>query len=865
MSGKKIELSIFNPLSEYFKVMSNACGGIAKACSDENFKAIITNKCDVSGNNVSKEQNKPSEKFLNALDLFALNLKTFDYPISTITIKGQLYKIFTEQFKSAKYTGDGTATSSFNVNPTDRDTLTNSLVKAINGSKLLKMGEPFNGVAGGDTYAQVLRVRFDIDELTDSKNEKKLMDKIFESWLNAVFDIYGDSKTRFEDFMNDIKTQWDKGIKEFESTHIQAFNLFFEILKNGIVQELEGPKGFWNNLVNALDKLGTEPRLFNDLKTDTRINIKIVDSFDALKGYTKPKLGASSLKAGIVFALPRSVQSQFNDKLKANNSAKIGDVDLKKNFYKIKTACIKGTYKLDKDQVEKVFKFIKNNGTSSSNRGEPYVDEVLDETEYSDASGHSYSFDELKDYLGEYKNAWAKDYKGDLYTRWYYNKDEDEDKLGKKWTKYTEKQLEKDIESFKTKSGNCGHLCIFDDTEKCEQFFKDMTEGKEITYETLAEMVNGNSFKDNYETLKENIVKVNPAFVIGTLKAFKFEKWEQLNRDGTKTIKVESFTRWWGRKGNEFMEFPTAAKLSAGVKIAKGSPGYVETHSNLKDGKEQLVPVPPENLELFLKLLVAFINNNKFVLNPQSKNNIIYNILQTTSIDPHSDENPEFLLIIEDGQSKRVPNGAYKPYKSDSTVGSLGSALDQIKKNSRYAPIDSNPENRTVLNALLGLSYGWNPYGKLMFSKSLPYSTGLGRIGSLSGGAVDIDDEKATVEYRKKLRPCARAAFDGLVIASKSLGKKGKSIKELNEIKDKIDGLAKLENELYETLRVIGKYEKVINSLDDDSTKDVGIAEMEDEVENYKDIANNVSTRADGITLLVSNLLGAPRSSYSPF
>ena len=70
MSEKKIELSIFNPLGEYFKVMSKACGGITSGCSDEKFKSIITNDCDVSGNVDVKEKGKPSERFIKALELF---------------------------------------------------------------------------------------------------------------------------------------------------------------------------------------------------------------------------------------------------------------------------------------------------------------------------------------------------------------------------------------------------------------------------------------------------------------------------------------------------------------------------------------------------------------------------------------------------------------------------------------------------------------------------------------------------------------------------------------------------------------------------------------------------------------------------
>jgi hypothetical protein len=855
MSDKKIQLSIFDPLGEYFKVMKSACGDISKACSNDKFKSIISNDCDVSGNITSlKDKNLTSERFKKALELFALNLKTFDYPISTLTIKGGLYKHFTDAFKSsAEYEGKGDHYKLKNPN-----IVLDKFVKKINDSKLLNMDSDWKE-GGSETYKENLRNTLTSTELKNydksSDKDDELMNNIFNIWLNNVFDIYGNSLNRFDEFMDDIKHQWDIGAREIEPAHEEAFNFFFEVVTGGAKKNLQGKNSFWESLLIALSKSDDGDHTpFDNLKKDTRINIKIVDSYGKLTTkYTAPKLGDKNLQAGIVYALPVSVRKEFNEKLKENNSNKTGEIK-PENFYKIKDACKSGAYKLDEAQVKQVFNFIKS-GVSTNNI-QPYINEFIDTEKYSDGS-NSYSFEDFEKDIKKNKNAWAKDNKNDLYTRWYYDED-GEEKLGKKWHKYTEKQAKKDIESFKNKDENCGHLCIFEDPVQCNEFFKNMTQGKEITYETLALMVNGNSFKDDYERLKDNIVKVNPMFVIGTLKAFKFDKWEQLNRDGTKTIKVESFSRWWSRKGNEFMQFPGSKPLKTSGE---------KTHSNPKDGEEQLLPLPPANLELFLKLLVSFINNNAFVLNPQSKNNIEYNRLKITSIDPHDDDNPEFLHIIEDGIEKTVPNGAYKPNNSNSTVGSLGSALELIKKNNnKFSPIESTSENRSILDVLTGLSYGWNPHGKLMFSKSLPYSTGLGRIGALSGGAeLNFDDEEAVKNYGNTIGSCAKTALDGLYMARKSLRKKNKTINlnELNKIVQSIEELANLEKELYEKLILIGKYEKIVNDLQDNSVQDVGIKEMEDELNNYKNIATDVSIIADGITISFSNLLGTSRSSYS--
>ena len=844
----KIELSIFNPLGEYFKVMSAACDGIAKGCSDETFKSIITNDCDVSGNVSTEKKGEVSDRFKKALNLFALNLKTFDSPISSVTIKGQLYGYFKDAFGSlAVYEKSGAESKLSSGSQTN---ILAKLFDEINKSKLLKMDEKWDST--GETYAQNLEKQLKLE----SKKEDDLMDKIFNTWLFEVYNIYGNSNTRFEEFMQDIKTQWNAkdSAKEFEPTHIEAFNLFFQILSGEVNQELVGPKGFWNKLTEALNEK-TDVK-FDELKKNKRINIKVVDSFDTLKKtYSKPKLDAKGLKAGIVFAFPRSIHKDFNDALKSRDNKEILFISNPENIYKIKTECEKGSYKLDQKQVEQLFKFIKNQGRSSS-RGEPYQGEFPDEIKYNDGTS-DYSIDELNEYVKEYKDAWAKDYKGDLYTRWDYSKD-DEEKPGNKWILYTEKQLAKDIESFNTKEGNCGHLCIFDDAAKCEKFFADMAAGKEISYDTLAEMVNGNSFKGNYENLKKNIVKVNPSFVIGTLKAFKFEKWEQLNRDGSKTIKVESFSRWWTRKGKEFMDTKTAKSLTR-----------VKTHSNPdQDGKEQLDPVPPENLELFLKLLVTFINYNQFVLNPQKKDDIKFNRLQRSTYNSNEEQEQEFLFPIINGQVVKVPNGAYKGNKNESNVGSLGSTLEQIKKNIRFTPVESTPENRIVSNGLLGLLYGMNRHSnKFLFSKSLPFSTGFGNHSAFGGGAsLDINDENTVKDFRKELRPCARTAFDGLVIVSRNLAKKNKTIKksEQDKVIEDITALSSLEEKLIKILTTTGKYQKIINSLDDESSREVGLTEMEDEVNNYKDIAGDVSTRADGLTMLISKMFNVPTSRYVP-
>jgi len=739
------------------------------------------------------------------------------------------------------------AEKKYKIKPDKKNEIKNKLVKEIDDKKLMNMSEAWDSTStSGETYDKKLDDSLSTIDVTD---KTELMNKIFNTWLSTVYNVYGLSEDAFETFLEDIQTQWndESYAKEIEPAHLEAFNLFFEIVSttDGIPLDLIGEKGFWANLYRVLNN-----KNIDKIKSGKRINIKVVDSYEVKKlvNYTKPKLNEKlKLFAGIALAFPSFVRNEFNKKLQMNNKTEIPEINKPGNFYNIKVDCVKGTYKLDENQVKELFKFVNSSGTKT--RGDGYIEEYPDTVEYSDDKNSS-SFEDFTKEIKKNKNAWAKDYNNNMYTRW----NEDHNKIQNKWRKYTDADAKKDIESFKSGEGNCGHLCIFEDPGECNEFFEKMKKGDGFTYDYLAQMVNGNSFKSDYAKLKENIVKVNPAFVIGTLKAFKFDKWEKLNRDGTKTIKVESFRRWWQRNGTEFMKSPSEKPLSGMSEFKR--------HSNPdKEGKQLLLPQPPENLELFLKLLVAFINNNEFVLNPQSKNNIMHNRLKTTSIYPHSDSNPKELVIVEDGETKTVPNGAFKPEGTGTYTGSLGSALEQIKKNSgRYVPVESTPENRTVLNALAGLSFGWNPYGRLLFAKSSPNSTGLRYAGLYGGGFPDDIGN-----LRKDFRSCARAALDGLVIAKKSLEKKGKSIDEadIKKILNLIKELSLKENELYEILITIGKYEKIIDSLTDyDTGETVGLKQMDDAVVNYKDLANDVSTRSDGLTLLFSKLLDK-KMSYS--
>lgn len=837
MSDKKIQLPIFNPFGQYFHFLYEVCNTFDASCVDKNFMGIITNDCDVSGNTDASKRGEVSDRFKEALKLFALNLKNYDYPISKITIKGELYKIFNEALNGAKLEAGSTADKQKLANS---DVVVNKIVAAVNKKEKdfkFKMSDNW-GSSSAQTYQEVLKDLLDNQEVSDKEKLDDLKNKVFNSWLSKVFEVYQNNIKNFDAFLSDIETQWKDGAREFELAHLEAFNTFFEIVdingQNAKNTDPRGGKNFWNGLLEDLNKVG---KLDNYKGKDNRINIKVVRRFEDLKNYKKPVIGEQKLMAGIVFAFPSKVRAEFNEALLtppkdlAKETARISE---ESNFYKIKKECEKGSYKLDESQVKEVFNFIKNKGKPS--RVPAYVEDVPDNEEYKSSDG-SFTIEEAQKDLAQYRNVWAKDLSGNLYTKL-----DEEGKSGKKFRKYTEKDVQKDIESFKNKSGDCGHLCIFEDVTKCNEFFQAMYQGKEIAFDKLAEMVNSNGFMNNYNKLKENIVKVNPAFIIGTLRAFKFQKWEKINPNGTKTIKVESFTNWWNRQGILFMD-----------NVKKVAPGE-KTHSNKDEsGKELLDPVPPENLELFLKLLVSFINYNEFVLNPQSSNNILYNRLPTTTIHPNLDaEEPEYLYFVRDGKTEKVPNGAYNRPKKTTNYGSLASALQEIKRNINFNPVDPGlTENRSIMNALMGISMGVNNLGRFVFTRpSAAFATGVGY-----GGAVeDSDETKALID---SFRPCSRTAWEGLALAEKNLLRKGKKIdkNELEQLQDKVKELAKLEDILYESLDLIGKYEKVIVTLKDDTEQVVDNKIMEEAVENYKIASKDFSSRTDNFTTLLMKVM----------
>lgn len=874
MSEKKIKLSIFNPLGQYFSLLHATCNTFDVNCVNEKFIEIITNRCnedikdDTNGDELSK-------KFMNSLELFAHNLKTFDFPISNITIKGQLYELLRKEFdKIIKDKDETNPELTFNGELKEEE-----LEKIYERISHLHLDmKSYVSGDSGKTYSEVLKeifnkkvtdFKFEIPKDVSKENrdaiviEKKneLIMTIFNEWLDTCFNVYKGSVERFNEFLDELKASWNEiktsGLEPvIDPAHIAAFNKFFEILDKdtGLSIQLTdnvSNKGFWSNLMKKL----TDTDNIDGLKNKYRINIKVVEKYEDLEPYKKPAKYEKNLLAGICFALPKKVRFMFNKNLIKYTKYEAADLKNKDNFYKIKKECEKGSYKLDKDQIKKIFDFVKKNSTvSKTTHDEQWVPDIADTSEYFDGSSENFLIEDAYKHIEKYKNTWARDTNNNLYTKL------DEDKnIQNKWKKHELEDFTKDAEDFKKKSGECGHLCIFNNPVQCEDFFNSLVSGNKDMFDKLYKMINENGFKENYVKLKKNIVKVNPTFIVLTLKAFKFHRWEKLNNDGTKTVRVESFTRWWNRMGKEFMY----NKNDKGEYVElKNGLGSYKKHSHLNgEEEEELVPVPPENLELFLKLLIAFINYNEFVLNPQRKDNIVNNRLPNTTVYPQSTGyNPKFFKIKKGDKIVEVRNGAYETNKNSNEREDIDNLLDNLKK--IHKPPSITDENKPILSALMGLTYAINPNGKFTFSRTQPFSTGVGYV-AFGGTGEDGSSETIKLGNYKK---CAQTALVTYQTIINKLKRKNITFDEddFRKVFTEINKLAELENKVYEKLKIIGGYERMKEALDLTEAETVNFDQMYNYVDEFTSLSNIVSDKSDNITSLLFKLSNTymPKSTY---
>ncbi len=882
---KEIKLSIFEPLNEYFQLLCLACptADFVTGCNgNKDLMKLLTNECDSKG-----KTDKPyeiSENFLQALEQFAVNLKTADKPLSKITIKGTLYKDFIAAFEEYKSKFPDTKTKSINditlgeLTGYDVNEIAKIIENKVNNDaecKKVKFSLSNKISLNPDvptTYLDKLKVFLDISGVDVNAKLMEFVKERFNGWLTESFDtIYGSSNKYFTNVF--LKEIYECG--SFPNCYVnpcqkKLMENYFEIIGSG--NNIVNWKSFWGNadssdwgtLLKNKSPGGPSPYV------NYRLNVIVVNRYAKVDGSKTSYPLAKTLKdksrtefdeniAKIAFAFPDNVRNDFNKLLISGNPGFTSSYSSKSYSY-AGTKC--STYKIP--DLKNTLDFFSReilNASRGKRIEDKWVPDVPDVEPYSDSDADQtpYLIEELDSYIVNYKDTWAADLSGRLWKR-----TKEKDGSFSKWTEYTDSDLESDVKLVREGADEtCGHLCIFDDSSKCNKFFEDMMKGFSYSMDQLAVEINSAKFVRSYQKLKDNIVNVNPVFVIGTLRMFQFQKYTKLNDDGTKTIKIESFTRWWNRVGKE---------LKLDVKgddvYTKGMPLDKFPGVHKQDG---LLPNPPANLELFFKLLISYINNNEYVLNPQSKE--LVNRLPFTTVDRNlSEPQPEFFIL----NGEQVRNPAYDKETDENSVESLGNLMEEMKKNSSpWNPVDMGSyENRSNLVTLLGMMVGVTQGGNIRLGKAHPFSTGYG-YSSFAGGSGSVDfsnfidaDSSEQAKVLKALKPCSQSALKTFLDGVKSLEEHGKKLDVNNKYYiDLVRGLNELansENQVYADLKLLADYVFVIGHLKEKTIDDKVVAEtMNDAVEEYKRSSNILAHKADSASSLLMNVFDKSLGSSS--
>jgi hypothetical protein len=784
--SEKNTLKIFKSLKPYFAILcANNCNNYNEVTCKELIDILSSKNCD------SKEG--LDDSFLSALSNFAYELSKADTPVGKVTIKNKLEKIFLE--------------TEFN------DNYVESVLKAVVNATDLSGFKMLDNIGEGEkTYREVLEEIY-----TNSKCEKvsdKCREKIFNEWIKSAFEIYGENEKYFD---KEVKPY----LTDLDDCELKLLNNFFEIA-------VDSEKVYVRNYIKKM----------NDDYKDKKARLNV-------------KINTESQLPELLSLLPESVKDQFEkylitpkkkvhfiyDEPECYKLRKTEVFEVKKKENKLETVNNPPHYKPNADSGETevykvpnpvdVLKWFEREALDvRKKRTEPeIVDKFPDAKPYVDSDNTNYKYPDSFPSIVNFQDNWRADLLGRLWKK---------NSSTGKFEEYTEENLIADSSLFKKKEGYCGNLCIFSDPDKCSKFFEKMMHGDPLSMDELSSEINSGDFVSSYKQLKDNLAKVNPLFVIGTLRMFGFEKYNELKEDGTNIVKIESFTRWWSRYGKK-------------LDLTPNNP-FPGTHVGLN-------PEPPANLELFFKLLILFINNNEFVLNPQSKQ------LINKSGKPKVSEwgRPSQFIVIN---GKKVPYQKYdqalaifegKSYPTSSEPESLSSLVELMRKNATLSsrPINmSLPENRANLSTLLDLMIGVTTGGKIRLSKNI-YSTGT---GYLVGGA-------------ERMLPCTTNANEIYTMGIEALSKKNKSLnsKDNEELLNQIKQLENLEQDVYDKLYVLAQFVKVINLMNDEASDNNLTMHMMDKViKEYEDKSSKLSSKTDSIiSMLLKNLFDLNNHSTS--
>jgi hypothetical protein len=378
-------------------------------------------------------------------------------------------------------------------------------------------------------------------------------------------------------------------------------------------------------------------------------------------------------------------------------------------------------FRFTPDMLQPIFELVKKQFELSLADGEVYEDPVDNEPYYNE-KGERVQWSDLEREIKKNPNQWY--YDSQLKSLMKRN-------ANGKYEEYTPIELVKDIQKFQPKDGedySCGGLCIFDDKDQCQEFFMKIIDGgDEYTVKQIKEIIQSPNFVNSYGNLKENIVNVNPALVLATLKIFGFKKVKDPRKPDV--VRVESFANWWKRTNQSLK--PLADKLTNPYTptpvVATGGEGdYPGSHH-----QEGLEPNPPANLELFFKALIAFINNNSFVLNPKTKSYM--NNVPTRGVDTSPDD--DYTVEILDNSGKRFT--IYHSAKKNKDNITAADMWERAKYNNVTTPLNSVGSDMVGLLEileLLGLQFGLDKIKAMPLITRYPTGERSVEDKSLTGG-----------------------------------------------------------------------------------------------------------------------------------
>lgn len=419
-----------------------------------------------------------SVNYLNAVKWFAYELKKADSPISLYTIKGKLKTIFE---KATNFT---------------------DIVKDVNSKSTELNGFNMSQDAGdSDTYESIL------NSLINSQ-AYKTNSELFDAWINKSFSSYEENKLYFD---QEIKPN----LINLDNCQKKILNDYFVIKVEDISSKLTVNLTV-DEYILGMDTI-YKVQYSNKSKKilNARLNAKVEND-----------------RAKIVNLLPENLRDAFDNFLITPPDVKPDfDYDQTNKCYEFKPTKeepIKEEYKVPDYNIEKILEWFSNITSEINSRHYAKEDEDIPDEEPYEQNDVKLRFPEDFEVI-RYDNKWGLDVNGKLYKR-----------DGDKFNLYSEDELKSDAESFKGKDGKttCGNLCIFDKPSECEKFFEKLIKGDELSMKELSEIINNANFVSSYESLKNNIANVNPLFVIGTLKLFGFQKYTQIDVDGSKIVKI---------------------------------------------------------------------------------------------------------------------------------------------------------------------------------------------------------------------------------------------------------------------------------------------------------------------------------------